>query len=95
MEYYCQNAEELAAEEEPVTAFCIGVFCGNSAGIITEDLTANGQYPVEHHPDDDHGFVVQGNQRRKVFIDIDFQFRRRFGTTRKTKYFSDKNVLVL
>lgn len=95
MEYYCQNAEELDGEGESVPVFCIGAVCGNSAGIITEDLTANAQYQVEHHPDDDHGFVIHGNQRRKVFIDIDGVFRRKFGFGIETKYFSPKNVLVL
>lgn len=93
MEYYCQNAEELAARGEGVPVFCIGVTCGNRAGIITEDLTANSQNRFEHNPENAYGFVIQGDKRRKVFVDIDGVFRYKSGL--EAKYFSEENALVL
>ena len=106
MEIYCQNAEDIKALGESVPAFCVGVMHGEKAGILTEDLTANGQKGFEHCQDNAYGFVVDGESRRKVFVDLDtLGIQGEFTLPRETKYpweprkaikyFLDGNVLVL
>ncbi len=92
MEIYCQNAEFLAEQGEEVPRFCIGTIYKEQAGIITEDLTANGQHEIDHPEDEPHCFV--GDGRRRVFVDIDGVFGYAPGM-RELKYFADDAVLDL
>ncbi len=93
MEIFCQNAEYLHSQGKGVPAFCVGVTYDGKAGILTEDLTANGQLGLDHHPDKDYGFVGEGGDRRKVFVDIDFQYRWDRNTA--DKFFLSENRINL
>ena len=87
MEIYCQNAEDIQSLGENVPVFCVGVMHGEKAGILTEDLTANGQKGFEHRPADAYGFVVDGESRRKVFVDLDaVAIDGEFHLPRETRY---------
>ncbi len=90
MEIYCQNAERLKNEGEEVPQFCVGVVNGNDAGILTEDLTLGGKFDFDHFPDMDFGFVVDGTNRRKVWVDIDHLFSSELGHNRN--YYRDLGI---
>ena len=93
LEDYCQNAEELDSEGKEVPKFCVGVVYRNRAGIFTEDLTAGDTQNFEHYPDYDFAWVGEGEQRRKVYVDIDHLFKHRRDT--ETKYFLDDHLIQL
>lgn len=93
MEQYCQNAEYLSSNGERVPNFCVGALCENKAGILMEDLTANDSVELIHHPDNAHGYIVQGSDKIKVFVDIDAQYR--FTLDIKKRYFSNKAAIKI
>ncbi|MBI2578326.1 MAG: hypothetical protein HYW26_01300 [Candidatus Aenigmarchaeota archaeon] len=95
MEIYCQNAERLHDEGKDVPAFCIGTVCGDSVGVITEDLTQGGQVELEHGERDIYGFVFKGDERRKVFVDIDWYYNHIPLSEIILRYFSEEHVMVL
>ncbi len=87
---YCQNAEELYSRGESVPEFCVGVTFGNDAGILTEDLTSNGEVEFEHHPDHNFGFVIKGDIKKRVLVDIDYLYGSiHVNSDRNTKYFAN------
>ena len=92
LEDYCQNAEELNSEGKEVPKFCVGAVYGQRAGIFTEDLTAGGTQNFEHYPDYDFAWVGEGENRRKVFVDIDYLFKHRED---KPKYFLEERLIQL
>ena len=93
METYCRNAEHLVSKGFEVPRFCIGTTYKGKAGIITEDVSANGQYEIDHPDGEPHCFVTEGEKQRKVFIDIDAVFR--YWPDLELKYFANDAVLDL
>lgn len=89
MENFCQNAEHLDSEGEPVPAFCIGVVYKHMAGIFTEDLSAGETQEVDH--DLEQPYALVGDEERKVFVDVDELFRLLLDL--EPKYFLDENVV--
>jgi hypothetical protein len=78
MEHYALNAEKLQGESERVPLACVGAFYRDKkAALITEDLTAGGEFEVEHHSDNAYGFILKPEGKEKVWIDIDAVFSRR------------------
>ncbi|MBS3151928.1 hypothetical protein J4230_00805 [Candidatus Woesearchaeota archaeon] len=90
MEAYCQNAGKLRSKNEGVPNFCVGIVNEIDVGILTEDLIANGGFEFDHNPDNEFGFVIQGNNRRKVWVDIDHLFGdRKYNRNPEIKYFTE------
>ena len=93
MEHYCQNAEYLHGEGKPVPAFCVGVTLDGDAGIITEDVTAGGEFELEHPPESAIAYVVDGKAKREVYLDIDGTYRFTWGM--ETRYFLEEHRIDL
>jgi hypothetical protein len=89
MEQYCHNAEFVEARGDNVPSFCVGATDGTLVGIFTEDISNGGDLEVKHHPDQD--FALVGLDDRKVFIDMDYQFR--FTPGIEKKYFTFSNII--
>src|SRR3989344_5049995 len=79
MEAYCQNAGKLRSKNEGVPNFCVGIVNEINVGI-----------EFDHNPDNEFGFVIQGNNRRKVWVDIDHLFGdRKYNRNPEIKYFTE------
>ncbi|HLC64524.1 MAG TPA: hypothetical protein VJI46_00200, partial [Candidatus Nanoarchaeia archaeon] len=68
------------------------------AGIFTEDLTAGDAQSFEHNSNYDFAWVGEGENRRKVYVDIDHLFRlekRLYGRNPKRKYFLNRHLIKL
>ena len=95
MEHYCRNAERLFEKGEPVPKFCVGIVCGDNAGILTEDLTANGTCRLEHNPARPFGFIIdEKGSRKKVFIDVDGEFSK-YDSDLSRRFFREKHRIQL
>lgn len=94
MEVYCKNAEHLAEAGVGVPRFCVGAVYKGKAGLLLEDITANGKYEVEHPPHQEDCVVIEGGKKRAVFIDIDASYRY-FAGLADQKYFAPDAVLNL
>lgn len=94
MEVYCKNAEYLDSIGAGVPRFCVGTVYKGKAGVLLEDITANGRYAVEHPSHQEDCVVIDGEKRRTVFIDIDASYRY-FQGLADHKYFADGAVLDL
>ena len=88
LEDYCLNAEQLSSQGKKVPSFCVGVVCGNLAGILTEDLTVGGVEKIYQPSSEDYAFF--GKDKRKVWIDIDSIFKSH-PRNKILKYFAKEN----
>ncbi len=102
---YCQNAETMAVLQERdefdyphlTPAFCIGVKCGDMAGLITEDMSQGGKYEIK---DGSTGYdadrLLNGEKVDEILVDLEdsdevFNFKEDVLST--TEFFSDENIL--
>lgn len=76
-ESYCQEAERLYDEKkgvknEHVVDFCIGIYLGIDIGVITEDITENGEYEIENFGGRETYRYPKGRPEKKERVHFDF-----------------------
>ncbi len=104
---FCQNAETLANTRESgrfkyrakSPGFCIGVKCGDMAGVITEDMSEGGKYEMTNKMSEyTSSRILNGAKIDEVLVDLDdchtFYFRDdEIRST--TEFFSEENILII